>query len=105
MQLRIALVVAAFGCGSGPGPAPRAAGPPGEPAETAPGLRLPRTFVPTAYAARLAIVPSEPHFTGHIEIEGQLAAPSRVIWLDAQGLTFGAAVAVTAAGRTPLDAV
>ena len=105
MQLRTALLVAAIGCGAGPGAAPRAAGPPSEPVEAAPGLRLPRTFVPTAYAARLAIVPSEPQFTGHIEIEGQLATPSRVIWLDAQGLTFGAAVAVTAAGRTTLDAV
>ncbi|MGH2899512.1 MAG: M1 family metallopeptidase, partial [Solirubrobacteraceae bacterium] len=61
--------------------------------------------MPTAYAARLAIVPSEAQFAGHIEIEGELASASRVIWLDAQGLTFGAAVAVTSAGRTTLDAV
>jgi hypothetical protein len=63
---------------------------PGEPVEAAPGLRLPRTFVPTAYAARLAIVPAEPQFTGHLEIDVLLPSPSRVIWLDAQGLTFGA---------------
>ncbi|HSR98454.1 MAG TPA: hypothetical protein VLM79_15455, partial [Kofleriaceae bacterium] len=105
MKLRIAFLLATIGCGTGPGAAPPVVSPPAERAEAAPGLRLPRTFVPTGYAVRLAVVPSEAQFAGHIEIEGELASPSRVIWLDAQGLTFGAAVAVTAAGRTTLDAV
>ena len=107
MQLRIAFLVATIGCGAGTAPraAPQAVGSPSEAPDAAPGLRLPRTFVPTAYAARLAVGPSETKFTGHIEIDGELASPSRVIWLDAQDLTFGAAVAVTAAGRTVLQAV
>jgi alanyl aminopeptidase len=107
MQLRIAFLVATIGCGAGAAPraAPQAAGSPSEHPDAAPGLRLPRTFVPTAYAVRIAVVPSETQFTGHVEIDGELASPSRVIWLDAQELTFGAAVAVTAAGRTVLQAV
>src|ERR1041384_5620915 len=105
MKLRIAFLLAAVGCSASPVPVAPAVSAPKEPAEAAPGLRLPRTFVPTGYAARLAVVPSETQFAGHIEIEGELASPSRVIWLDAQGLTFGAAVAVTVAGRATLEAV
>jgi len=100
-RIRGALVAAMAGCAAPPPAVPAAPAP----LEAPPGLRLPRGFVPTAYTARLAVSPSEPRFRGHIEIAGDLASPTRVIWLHAQGLTFDAAVAVTPAGRTALEAL
>ncbi len=105
MLIRIALLGTAIACTGRA--APRVAAPATEHSDALqapPGLRLPRTFLPAAYTARLAVAPSEPRFRGHIEIDGELASPSRVIWLHAQGLTFDGAVAVTSAGRTPLEA-
>ena len=85
--------------GPAPGPGPDGLGRPaaaGDP--TPPGLRLPAGFTPTRYRARLAIDPAQPGFTGAIEIEGELAAPTSLVWLHAEGLTFERAVA-TAGGR------
>ena len=59
----------------------------------APTLRLPRTFLPTGYAARLDLDPSKPGFEASIQIAGNLAAPSPVIWLNARQLTVHTAVA------------
>ena len=53
-----------------------------EPAPTAPTLRLPRAFLPTAYAARLVVSPAETTFRGHIDIDAQLTEATRVIWLN-----------------------
>ena len=72
-----------------------------EPAPTAPTLRLPRTFLPTAYAARLVVSPAEATFRGHIDIDAQLTVATRVIWLNGQDLKVIDAV-LTGAGREPL---
>jgi cytosol alanyl aminopeptidase len=58
-----------------------------------PTLRLPRNFLPTGYAARLAIDPASTGFEGSIQIAGNLAEKSRVIWLNARRLKFHKAVA------------
>jgi alanyl aminopeptidase len=58
-----------------------------------PTLRLPRNFLPTGYAARLEIDPEKPGFEGSIQIAGNLAEPSLVIWLNARKLAVHKAVA------------
>jgi alanyl aminopeptidase len=58
-----------------------------------PTLRLPRTFLPTGYTARLDLDPSQAGFDGQIQIAGNLAEPSPVIWLNAHKLEFRKAVA------------
>jgi alanyl aminopeptidase len=58
-----------------------------------PTLRLPRTFLPTGYAARLSIDPAGNGFDGSIKVTGNLAEKSLVIWLNARKLTVQKAVA------------
>src|SRR5215831_3104282 len=58
-----------------------------------PTLRLPRNFLPTGYAARLEIDPSAPGFEGAIQITGNVAEKSLVVWLNARKLTVHKAVA------------
>jgi cytosol alanyl aminopeptidase len=58
----------------------------------APTLRLPRNFTPTKYAAKLAIDPAQPDFTGELQIVGTLDQRSAAIWLDAKNLTIDKAV-------------
>ncbi|HEX3762004.1 MAG TPA: M1 family metallopeptidase, partial [Kofleriaceae bacterium] len=58
-----------------------------------PTLRLPRNFLPTGYAARLDIDPASTGFEGAIQITGNVSEPSRVIWLNARGLSVHKAVA------------
>src|SRR5262245_60067500 len=55
--------------------------------------RLPHTFEPVSYAARLAVDPDRPSFTGTIAITGELAEPATVIWLHAERLTIHRATA------------
>jgi cytosol alanyl aminopeptidase len=55
--------------------------------------RLPHTFEPTSYAAKLHVDPSQPAFEGTIEITGALAEPSAVIWLNAEELVIHRATA------------
>ena len=66
---------------------------PPAPGDEAPKLRLPRLFVPTSYAARLAIDPDKPTFEGHIEITGELSIASSVIWLHGRHLVVKHALA------------
>jgi alanyl aminopeptidase len=86
-----------------------------------PTLRLPRNFLPSGYAATLAIDPAATGFDGTIQITGEVAQRSSVIWLHGHGLAIkrasatrpGAEVAITATphgdellelrARTPLD--
>ena len=70
----------------------RGAGAPAEPAQL-PGVRLPRTFLPTQYTARLVIDPRRPTFDGTIAIAGKLAARTSVIWLHGYHLKIGKATA------------
>ena len=58
-----------------------------------PTLRLPRNFLPTGYAARLDLDPAKAGFEGAIQIAGNVAEPSLVIWLNAKQLTVHKAVA------------
>jgi alanyl aminopeptidase len=67
-----------------------------------PTLRLPRNFVPTGYAARLAIDPARPAFNGSIAITGDVVQRSSVIWLHGHRLTIVRAVATGAGPNTPL---
>src|SRR5205085_176660 len=98
-------VACSLGCGSAAPPAavsapapvvkaeaPKAAAPPAL-APPEPTLRLPRNFLPTAYTARLAIDPAASDFTGAIQITGNIAERSAVLWLNARKLTVHKAVA------------
>ena len=58
-----------------------------------PTLRLPRNFLPTRYAARLAIDPARAGFDGAIAITGEVAVSSAVIWLHGRGLAIRRALA------------
>jgi alanyl aminopeptidase len=88
--------------GSGSGPTTTAAG--AEPPPAAPGLRLPRAFVPTEYKVKLAITPSATTFSGATTIVGTVPATTRVVWLHAaDGLTLSKAIATTSAGTFPVD--
>jgi peptidase M1-like protein/ERAP1-like protein len=58
-----------------------------------PTLRLPRNFVPTGYTARLDIDPANPGFEASIQIAGQIAERSLVVWLHARKLAIHTAVA------------
>src|SRR5689334_17389132 len=48
-----------------------------------PTLRLPRNFLPTGYAVRLAVDPAASGFEGSIQIAGNLSEKSLAIWLNA----------------------
>ncbi|HEY1546325.1 MAG TPA: M1 family metallopeptidase [Kofleriaceae bacterium] len=77
------------------------------PTDDVPKLRLPRTFLPTSYTARLAIDPDKPTFDGAIQIDGKLAEATSTIWLHGYHLTIksakatqnGAPIAITATQR------
>lgn len=91
----VALTLAA--CGAG---ARRPAGadvPAGEAAT--PGLRLPADVVPRAVAFDLALDPAQPRFSGLARLDVDVAAPRRIVWLNATGLTAQAA-SVTQGGHT-----
>jgi alanyl aminopeptidase len=74
-----------------PDAAPEAADPP------APTFRLGDALAPTHVRARLRIDPDQPRFDGEVWLDARLAAASKTLWLDAQGLTIDAAD-VTVAG-------
>ena len=60
--------------------------------------RLPRTFTPTRYALRLHVDPAVVTFSGTVEIAGELAEPTALIWLHAEDLTMHD-VSATQAGK------
>jgi hypothetical protein len=49
-------------------------------------LRLPRTFVPAAFSAQLALDPSQMTFDGSISIHGNVAEPVLLLWLHGRHL-------------------
>jgi len=63
-----------------------------------PPLRLPRTFVPSAYQARLTIDPAKTTFDGAITIDGEVTQSAPVFWLHGRHLTIHAAVASAVGG-------
>ncbi len=56
-----------------------------------PGMRLPKNFVPTKYAVRLAINPKVADFTGVMQIAGTVSERSSGIWLHAEELVIESA--------------
>lgn len=62
-------------------------------ASAVPVLRLPRTFLPTGYAARLDLDPAQATFAGSISITGKVARPTAVLWLHGHHLTIQRATA------------
>ncbi|HEY0189516.1 MAG TPA: M1 family metallopeptidase [Kofleriaceae bacterium] len=58
-----------------------------------PTLRLPRSFLPTGYTARLELDPAATGFAGSIQIVGTINERSRAIWLNAHKLAITSAVA------------
>jgi aminopeptidase N len=59
-----------------------------EPDPAPPGLRLPGDVVATRCALDLTIVPDQPRFTGSMAIQARVVQPTRVVWLNATGLTI-----------------
>jgi alanyl aminopeptidase len=90
-----------------PGPAPTGAAVPNAlPPPTPPsGWRLPAGVTPTAYRLALAVDPAADHFTGEVEIELAIAAPTRVIWLHAAALTIASASIVAGGATQPATIV
>ena len=69
-----------------------------------PMLRLPRNFLPTSYAATLAIDPARSGFDGTIAITGNVSERSSVLWLHGDHLTIKHAVATRGGAETQLTA-
>src|SRR5690349_20402632 len=94
---RLALAALLFlSCKSGPQPAAESTastassdgkGKLEERALDAPGLRLPSTVRPIAYRLDLKIVPGEETFTGKMQVDVEMTAPTRVFWLNARDIT------------------
>ena len=68
-------------------------------APTPPALRLPAGARPVQYAVDLTLSPESETFSGAIDIDLEMDAPVRVLWLNATDLTVGDA-SFTIAGRT-----
>lgn len=84
-------------------PAPATAAPAPQPTSAqTPGVRLPRTFLPTGYDARLEIDPAKDGFAGTITITGNLAAPASTIWLHGKDLAITRARARNGANEVAL---
>ena len=87
----LVLALTAAACSPAPAP-PQIASPVAVHAATAPvaapTVRLPRTFLPTSYDARLEIDPSREDFAGSIVIAGDLSASSSTILLHGRGLAI-----------------
>src|SRR5688572_22704765 len=64
----------------------------------APTLRLGNVATPIRYALRLAVDPNAEIFKGHIEIELELAQPTRTVWLNGTELTVHKASLQTPTG-------
>ena len=61
--------------------------------------RLPAGATPLAYRLDLTIVPERERFTGHVEIDVRLAAPTTSLYLHGRGLSMGSATAVQGSRR------
>ena len=100
-------------CGSS-APAPGGPERPGEVApdqiDTAPSaifpvsLRLPETASPRSYDLTLRIDPAATTFSGRVRIAVDLASPTRVVRLHADGLTITTATAIVGTQSIPLTA-
>lgn len=66
--------------------------------------RLGTAVVPSAYRLEFTLLPDQPTFSGHGQIDVRIAAPTRVIYLHGNGLDVSRAVLVPAGGGQPLEA-
>ncbi len=109
LHAAVTAVLTLAACGStspretGPAPAPSAADVVIDTPE--PVFRVGRAFVPARYEARLVVDPARPGFAAEVEIRGELAAPTRTVWLHAEGLDVSGAVAQQGDAEVALDVV
>ena len=99
--LRLAWLLVFFACGPEPRPVePKKQAPPvdaavGEaeprPEPVAPGLRLPTTVAPTAYAVKLELDANKETFAGEIRIDVAVDEATDVVWLHASDLEIATA--------------
>ncbi|MFL5365320.1 MAG: M1 family metallopeptidase [Myxococcales bacterium] len=74
------------------------------PDEPAPLLQLPADVRPLHYSLALEIVPSRERFAGTVEIEVQLDAPRRILWLHGKDLHVTRALVDAPGGGGPIEA-
>jgi aminopeptidase N len=94
--MRAVLLVALAACSSAERPRASPAAPAApEPAPSTavrdpapPDLRLPGDVRPTKYALDLTIDPEQPTTSGQVRIAAEVVRPTRVVWLNATGLTI-----------------
>src|ERR1700751_4252288 len=67
-------------------------------AEPVPQGLLPDAATPVAYKLDLTVLPDQSRFSGHVEIDVELRAPTRSLYLHCQGLAVRSAPARTGAG-------
>jgi aminopeptidase N len=109
LRMRAVLFVALVACSSAetarpvrpatpaPAAAPVATAPAADPSP--PALRLPGDVRPTSYVLEQTIVPDQPTVTGRVQIAAEVVKPTRVVWLNATGLTIARATLGGAAAR------
>ena len=69
------------------------------PGEGHPAGRLPAGATPLAYRVDLTIVPERERFSGHVEIDVRLPAPTKSLYLHGRGLAMRSAVVVQGSRR------
>ena len=67
----------------------------------APKGKLPDTAAPTAYTLDLTILPDQPRFTGHVEIDVDVKTPTRKLYMDGRNLQVSKAVAIVGDASVP----
>src|SRR5450755_3977056 len=58
---------------------------------TPPAFRLPGDVVPQSYGLELTIIPASDHVDGIVRIAARVVKPTRIVWLNARGLTVASA--------------
>jgi len=87
--MKRALLIALACCSSPPKVAALAPPPaPPVPVPQPPAFRLPGDVVPARYALDLVIVPDQPTARGVVTIFASVVKPTRIVWLNARGLTI-----------------
>src|ERR1700761_3004883 len=67
--------------------------------EPVPQGLLPDAATPVAYRLDLTVLPEQGRFSGHVEIDVELKAPTRSLYLDGRGLAMRSALPRTGAGE------
>ncbi|MEP9360805.1 M1 family metallopeptidase [Sphingomonas sp. KR3-1] len=64
--------------------------------------KLPDTVKPLAYRLDLTIIPENPRFSGHTEIDVQLNKAAQTVWMHGRGLNMTKAVAIVGGKAIPV---